>query len=215
MSLQENHSLLNLSISYLRTRLLSDIKITSLATLSEAVAKLHKENRLPHIIITSVRFDPASPTISIIGSTARLDYSPRLFKIDVPAIDCYFSGTGDMFAALTIARLREAVAEQHLAQARSWMPPDTIKAVDLPLAKAVEKVLGSMQTVLEKTKKARDESLESMSGPLGALEKEKGSEKRVHLRKTKAAEVRLVRNLTDLREPKPLFLAKALDIDDS
>ena len=120
-----------------------------------------------------------------------------------------------MFAALTIVRLREAVAEQHVAQAKSWVSPDTIKAVDLPLAKAAEKVLGSMQTVLEKTKKARDESLESMSGPLGALEKEKGSEKRVHLRKTKAAEVRLVRNLTDLREPKPLFLAEALDIDDS
>ena len=204
----------NLSISYLRTRLLSEIKITSLATLSEAVAKLHKENRLPHIIITSVRFDAASPTISIVGSTARLDNSPRLFKIDVPAIDCYFSGTGDMFAALTIVRLREAVAEQQLAQVKSWVPPDTIKAVDLPLAKATEKVLGSMQTVLEKTKKARDESLESMSGPLGALEKEKGSEKRLHLRKTKAAEVRLVRNLTDLREPKPLFLAEALEVDD-
>ena len=160
-----------------------------------------------------MRFDTASPTISVIGSTARLDNSPRLFKIDVPAIDCYFSGTGDMFAALTIVRLREAVAEQHLAQAKSWVSPDTIKAVDLPLAKAVEKVLGSMQTVLEKTKKARDESLESMSGPLGALEKERGSEKRVHLRETKAAEVRLVRNLTDLREPKPLFLAEALDID--
>ena len=161
-----------------------------------------------------MRFDTASPTISIIGSTARLDNSPRLFKIDVPAIDCYFSGTGDMFAALTIVRLREAVAEQNLAQAKSWASPDIIKAADLPLAKAVEKVLGSMQTVLEKTKKARDESLESMSGPLGALEKEKGSEKRVHLRETKAAEVRLVRNLTDLREPKPLFLAEALDIDD-
>lgn len=121
-----------------------------------------------------------------------------------------------MFAALMIVRLRQAVAEQGLAQTKSWLSSDDVEAVDLPLAKAAERVLGSMQTVLAKTKEARDESLEStgLGGPLGAMEKEKGSEKRVHLRRTKAAEVRLVRNLTDLREPKSYFQAEALKTED-
>lgn len=153
--------------------------------------------------------------ISIVGSTARSDNSPRLFKIEVPAIDCFFSGTGDMFAALTVVRLRQAVAERGLGQCKSWVSSDDVEAVELPLAKAAEKVLGSMQAVLEKTKKGRDESLRSMEGPLGAMEKEKGSEKRVHLRRTKAAEVKVVRNLGDLREPEITYQAEALEVEDS
>lgn len=147
--------------------------------------------------------------MSIIGSTARSDFSPRIFKIDVPAIDCFFSGTGDMFAALTVVRLREAVTETNLNGTKSWVSPDDVKAVDLPLAKAAEKVLGSMHTVLTKTKEARDKELEGMSGPLGVLEKEKDSEKRIWLRKTKAAEVKVTRCLRDLREPTLKWKAEA------
>ncbi len=80
--------------------------------------------------------------------------------------------------------------------------------MDLPLAKAAEKVLGSMHTVLSKTKEARDRELEAMSG---RMEQEKDSEKRVWLRQTKAAEVRVVRYLGDLREPKCDWKAEAFD----
>ena len=116
-----------------------------------------------------------------------------------------------MFAALTVVRLREAVAAAELASTRSWISPDDVEATDLPLARATEKVLASMHTVLEKTKTARDEALERMSGPLGTLERERDSEKRLHLRKTKAAEVRVVRNVADLKEPKVVFRAEAFD----
>lgn len=192
-------------------QLLSSTTIDSLTTLAEAITKLHKAYRLPHIVVTSVRFDPSSPTISVVGSTMRADGSPRLFKVDVPAIDCFFSGTGDMFAALILVHLRKAITETALAGTKAWLSPDGIESTDLPLAKAVEKVLASMQTILEKTKKARDEALEGMGGPLGTLEKEKDSEKRLHLRKTKAAEVRIMRNLADLREPHVIYQAKALE----
>lgn len=80
--------------------------------------------------------------------------------------------------------------------------------MDLPLAKAAEKVLGSMHTVLAKTKEARDRELEAMSG---RIEQEKDSEKRVWLRQTKAAEVRVVRCLGDLREPKCDWKAEAFN----
>ena len=143
----------------------------------------------------------------------RKDGSPRLFKIDVPAIDCFFSGTGDMFAALTVVRLREAIAGEDLFGTRSWVSPDSIKAVELPLARSTEKVLGSMQAVLQKTKKARDEALEGMKGPMGAMEKD--SEKRFHLRKTKAAEVKVIRNQCDLRNPQIPYRAEPLEDDDA
>ena len=174
---------------------------------------LHTKHRIPHIVVTSVSFEESSPTISVVGSSIRTDSTPRLFKIDVPAIDCFFSGTGDMFAALTVVRLREAVNAAKLGNTRSWISPDDVGASDLPLAKATEKVLASMHAVLKKTKTARDEALESMSGPLGTLEREKDSEKRLHLRTTKAAEVRVVRNVADLKEPKVGFRAEAFGLN--
>ena len=152
--------------------------------------------------------------MSIIGSTARADFSPRIFKIDVPAIDCFFSGTGDMFAALTVARLREAVSEANLSGTQSWISANDVKATDLPLAKAAEKVIGSMHAILMKTKVARDQELEGMGGPLGVMEKEKDSEKRTGLRRTKAAEVRVVRCLEDLRSPRADWKAEALAGDE-
>lgn len=152
--------------------------------------------------------------MSVIGSTARTDLSPRIFKIDVPAIDCFFSGTGDMFAALTVVRLREAITEVNLSGTKSWISPDNVKATDLPLAKAAEKVIGSMHAILAKTKEARDKELEGMGGPLGVMEKEKDSEKRSGLRRTKAAEVRVVRCLEDLRSPRTDWKAEALARDE-
>ncbi|OJD12327.1 pyridoxal kinase [Emergomyces pasteurianus Ep9510] len=114
--------------------LLSGIKITTLSSLADAITCLHRTYNVPHIIVTSVQLpsissssssanalftaagsNSTSPdsthrdTLTIIGSTARSDGSPRLFKVEVPRLDCFFSGTGDMFAALTVARLREAV----------------------------------------------------------------------------------------------------------
>ena len=150
----------------------------------------------------------------VVGSTARADFSPRIFKIDVPAIDCFFSGTGDMFAALIVVRLREAVTEANLSATKSWVSSNDVKTTDLPLAKAVEKVVGSMHAILVKTKEARDQELEGLGGPLGVMEKEKDSEKRLGLRRTKAAEVRVVRCLEELRSPRTNLKAEALAGDE-
>ncbi|MCJ1425090.1 putative pyridoxal kinase [Sticta canariensis] len=186
--------------------LLSDTKITSLSSLSAAIATLHQIHRIPHIIITSVNFSSSPLTISIVGSTARADLSPRLFKIDVPSIDCVFSGTGDMFAALTVVRFRQAASTAGLRGTRSWVSPDEVGATQLPLAKAAEQVMASMHTVLEKTKVARDEALEGM------LELDHESRK-LRVRRTKAAEVRIVRNLADLRESTVVWRAEGLGLD--
>ena len=135
------------------------------------------------------------------------DASPRLFKIDAPEIDCFFSGTGDMFAALTLVRLRESVVNAGFERVKFWLSPDEVEATSVPLAEAVEKVMGSMQGVLRRTKVDRDAALEGLKGTMA---QEEGSEKRFWLRQTKASEVRLVRNQDLLRHPDMQFKAEAL-----
>jgi len=229
-----------------KSRLLSGVQITDYSSLAAAVSTLHRVHRIPHIIITSVRLpattastpsntratDPSrinpsmfgetsSTKISIIGSTATSDMKPRLFRLTVPAFPVFFSGTGDMFAALIVARLREAASEAGVLGTKSWISPDEkTDAEELPLAKAAEKVLASMHAVLQKTMRSRDVEL-------GRLEKEKERPRREsvgeegkeddemlkHLRLTKAAEVKVVRNARDLVNPPDLDGFRAMAVE--
>lgn len=209
-------------------RLLSSVKITSLSNLAEAITILHKTHNIPHIIVTSVQLPsvtsnssatlpPPPNTLSIIGSTTRSDGSARLFKVEVPALDCFFSGTGDMFAALTVARLREAIFADDssipIRNVKSWVSPDDVEATELPLAKATVKVLASMHDVLEKTMEARTRELAKPSLPVSKAEQDTTSEaerqKLEYLRRTKAAEIRIVRNVRLLWDPVKKFRAQA------
>lgn len=172
--------------------------------------------------------DSRANTLSVIGSTMRSDGSARLFKVDVPRIDCFFSGTGDMFAALTVARLREEVFASSnsattppLHQTASWVSPDNVVATQLPIAKATEKVLASMHAILLKTMLARNEELakypvdadgnqeeNAVFAKMPEAERKAAVEKRAHLRQAKAAEIRLVRNVELLRNPVVEYFAE-------
>ena len=78
------------------------------------------------------------------------------------------------------------------------MSPDDVRAAALPLATAAKKVLASMQAILARTKAYYDRSLNDMAT---TLQQESSSEKRLHLRRTRAAEVQLVRNTRFLLYP--------------
>jgi len=183
-------------------------------TLTEAIAALHTKYRVPHIAITSVRLPWSTPSLFVIGSTMTSTAKPRIFKIEVPAIDSFFSGTGDMFAALMVVRLREAVsAIPGLAKTTAWISKDDVDATELPLALAAEKALSSMQEVLTRTKKSRDAELESYKQKAKAKGLELQDNKELHLRVTKASEVRLVRNMEHLRNPQLKFHAEKVDFE--
>lgn len=203
-------------------RLLSDVKITDMTSLARAIEVIHAKYGVPHIVLTSVSLDhdnngdeqnhsgASSPrkTLSVVGSTMTASTrKPRAFKIRFPAIDAYFSGTGDMFAALMVVRVRQAVtaAAARLGQTASWLSPDDVDALDLPLAKAAERVLASMHEVLAAT-------CESMKAEVKRVEADIGGddEKRMHLARSKAAELRLVRHLGSLREPTVGFRAQKM-----
>lgn len=177
-------------------------------SLGYAIQVMHQRYGIPHIVITSVSLthpDHPVSSLSVVGSTMTSDRRARPFKIVFPAIDCYFSGTGDMFAALTVVRMREAVWNTPgLSGAESWRSEDSVDALDLPLAKACEKVLASMHEVLAKTQQAMDKTgTDKVNGSAG-------DEKKLRLAKSKASELRLVRHLDSLRFPKVQFHAVKL-----
>ncbi|KAF1814024.1 putative pyridoxal kinase [Eremomyces bilateralis CBS 781.70] len=222
--------------------LLSESTINSISDLTQAVEKLHREYQIPHIIITSLRLkdgdlstltsarttpshtpppSTVSSTMTIVGSTAKSDHTPRLFRIDIPAIPCFFSGTGDMFAALTVARLREAVAhaEPAITNTARWQSPDEVPATELPLAKSTEKVLASMQAVLAKTYETMEVEMAAWDQGINreqGIREEGKADKERHLAKMKASEVRLIRNQEDLRNPPHLekFKARAVEMEE-
>lgn len=189
--------------------LLSEVKIEDMATLGRAIQVMHERYSIPHIVITSVSLrhpDHPDASLSVVGSTMTSDRRSRAFKIVFPAIDCYFSGTGDMFAALTVVRMREAVWNTPgLAATESWRSDDTVSALDLPLAKAVENVLASMHEVLTKTCEAMNAGLRRR---LGETQVNGGvGDKKMRLLKSKAAELKLVRHVDSIRSPKVQFHA--------
>lgn len=217
--------------------LLSDTKIHDLATMRQAIATLHKAYQVPHVLITSIRLPAAQAStpkaeeehpasmakLSIVGSSATSDKQPRLFRITVPALPVFFSGTGDMFSAILVARLRQAAKEANVLNQESWQSPDDVSAHDLPLAKAAERVLASMHSILKDTEQHHNDVAQKLSeekhNKLHVGSGKDASEQddiEKHLRLTRAAEVRVVRNAKALREPPNLgdFKAQAVDIQD-
>lgn len=196
--------------------LLSDVKITDMDSLARAIQVLHDRYRVPHIVITSVNLSapdhPDEDHLSVVGSSMTSGGAARLFKIVFPSIDCYFSGTGDMFAALMVIRMREAVANAggagQLQRTASWLSDDATPTLELPLAKATENVLASMHEVLSRTCEGMRRVVDRTTGEMAPGER--ADDAKVHLVKSKAAELQLVRNMDCLRAPSTEFKARAM-----
>ncbi|KAH6638463.1 Ribokinase-like protein [Boeremia exigua] len=204
---------------------LAGTPITDLASLARAIHILHATYRVPHIIITSLRLTPsgtipttpeATETLTIVGSTATSSHEPRLFRISTPALPYFFSGTGDMFAALTVARLRAAVAQapaaHDLQRTPSWRSPDEVGATELPLAQAAQWVCASMGAVLGRVadgvggKMAAFDERVGKGGGGGAREEER------HWRLMDACEVVVPRYVRELVEPRGVEGFKAVAV---
>ena len=183
------------------TRLLSGVKVDSIESLSQAIDALHAMYRVPHVVITSVTFTNGAAKMKCAGSSMTAAGAARKFIIDVPIIDGFYSGTGDLFAALTLARLREHSAAAGLLGVPGWAPPDATPPLELPLARAIEVVLASMNLVLQKTRAARDREL-----AVGTVEEGMAE----HVRVTRASELRLVQSQRELLSPGLSYKATVL-----
>lgn len=178
-------------------------------SLTRAIQALHDKYKIPHVVITSVTLSAPEAHLSVVGSTMTSTGQARLFKIVFPTIDCYFSGTGDMFGALMVVRLREAVGEAGVGHRASWVSGDDVPTLDLPLARAAKKVLASMHEVLTRTAEGMTRVVSRTEGEVGAVEQ--GDEKKAHLLKSKAAELNLVRNMSCLQSPGIEFEVSAIE----
>jgi pyridoxine kinase len=130
--------------------ILSDYKILQVDDISICLGILHKKYKVSHIVISSLRLPSHPNLILCCGSTCTTDFSPRPFMIQVPVVDGPFVGTGDLFAALLLAQLHPF---------RENLVPECL-AVEVPLAKALEVVIASMQAVLNNTKEAMEKEIE-------------------------------------------------------
>ncbi len=99
-----------------------------------------------------------------------------------------------------------------LTATASWVSDDSVDALDLPLASAAEKVLASMHEVLSKTCESMDVEVQkatdaTASGPEGEEERQT----KLHLLKSRAAELKLVRHLDSMRHPQVRFKAQRVN----
>ena len=167
--------------------LLSDCKIDSLDSVTTCLKTLHRIYRVSHIVISSIRLESHPNVILCCGSTATSSLEPRPFVLEAPMVDGPFVGTGDLFAALLLIRLHPYTGR--------LVPHDQVSAKDLPLAKALELVIASMQGVLKSTKLAMDRE-EKKNGTLKVQR-----ERERHVQKMRAAELRLVGSQKALLHP--------------
>jgi pyridoxine kinase len=174
-----------------------------------------EESKVPQINLDEVE------NLTIIGSTATSDFTPRLFRIDTPQLPLFFSGTGDMFAALTVPRLIEAVrATNELSSRPSWRSPDDVPAEELPLAKSCQKVLASMQAILAKTTHTCHDIMEAYDGRAEkdgfgqGDEVDEETKKKRHLALMNASEVKVVRHVKELIDPPHLERFKPRPVEE-
>jgi len=175
---------------------LSGCKLDSVKNIRIGLRALHQQYRIRHIVISSIRLDSHPDVILCCGSTATEHLEPQPFMIEAPVIDGPFVGTGDLFAALLLARLHPVMDE--LTTTRD------MSAYGLPLAEALELVIASMQGVLKTTKAEMDRQLEK-DGEVSSL-----TEKEETARISRAAELRLVNSQTELTNPVVVLKATQL-----
>jgi pyridoxine kinase len=177
--------------------LLSGYKIESIEGIKVCLRKLHQMYRVTHIVISSLRLASHPGVVLCCGSTAATSsLEPRPFMIEAPIIDGSFVGTGDLFAALLLARLHPFIDE--------LLPQEDQSPTEFPLAKALEYVIASMQGVLKNTRTAMDRQFK-IDGDVNNL-----TERERQVRVMRAAELRLVQSQDALLHPKIAIRAVAL-----
>lgn len=123
--------------------LLTGITLDSFESIQQALKILHEEYKAPNVIISSVQL-PQTTDILSVGSSA--GSSPFYFQL--PTLEGYFTGTGDLFAALTVDTYHKYTVES---------------PTENPLQDALQEILAVMNGVLKKTQMFALEN--GVSGP--------------------------------------------------
>eukprot|EP01061_Rhynchopus_euleeides_P024620 TRINITY_DN3969_c0_g1_i1.p1 TRINITY_DN3969_c0_g1~~TRINITY_DN3969_c0_g1_i1.p1 ORF type:complete len:204 (+),score=88.95 TRINITY_DN3969_c0_g1_i1:787-1398(+) len=154
----------------------------TIASLDDAVKTCNHLHSLgpKRVILTSLELPESPGQLVILGS----DTDAGVFSVTIPKLDCYFTGTGDMMAAVLLG----------------W------SGIEATLPKALEKAVSSVQGVIKVTQAYYTERLKEVRKKKGLAEEggTEGLEKQTVL---DARELRLVAGRHDVMSPKVLCTA--------
>lgn len=145
--------------------------VTDVPSLKKALATVHAAG-VERVVVTTFRRD--AETILVVGSQV----DKQAFAVEVPYSDCPFQGTGDLFAALLLARLLNGDA----------------------LDAAVLGVLASMKPVLQRTEAVFREGCGQLGISDWRAEKKRGKEGQA-ASVCRLAEVRIIESAQDMLNP--------------
>lgn len=117
--------------------LLSGVEIVDVASVKKAIAVLHHEYKVPHVIITSCVFEDVSPSklFCFVSQVGRPD---EVYCLQTDMLNGYFTGTGDLFAAMILDGLYR--------HSKSSDPE-----IKFPLLSAARDTMAILHGVLERT----------------------------------------------------------------
>lgn len=174
--------------------ILTDIVIHTQMDAKRGLEKIYQLYGIQNAIITSFEVEESPGTLFCMGYSCEHG-KPQLFLYQFPSLSGVFTGTGDLFSGLLLAKYREELDK------RKHQQSDETKQTKRPtvLACAVGQVLSCMHTVLVNTKTYADEIL---------LEDPKIASDEFLL--SNARELRLIQSRTALLSKKSIYEAEFL-----
>ncbi|CDS00168.1 related to pyridoxal kinase [Sporisorium scitamineum] len=207
---------------------LAGIEITDLASLKHIILTLHKKHKVPHVIITSIELPDADlaaigahrnladgrPAMLQIGSSCDIQVDAggerqepsvavedlEIWSIQFPEVQGYFSGVGDMFAALTLGRFRPETDSAGQSNGTGEKPLT-------PIAKASELAIASLQGILSNTCQVIDQ-LEKDLAPATQGADGKVDEAQERVDRMRRRELRVVQSKSEIESPTIVYRAK-------
>ncbi|SJX62894.1 related to pyridoxal kinase [Sporisorium reilianum f. sp. reilianum] len=202
---------------------LTDMDIVDLPSLKQVILTLHRKHKVPHVIITSIELPDADlaaigahknladgrPAMLQVGSSCDIAVDAsgerqepnvtadelHIWSIQFPEVQGYFSGVGDMFAALTLGRFHP---EPPSAQSNST----TAKPLT-PIAKASELAIASLQGILSNTCRVIDQLEKELKPAAAAVDEAQERVDRMRRR-----ELRVVQSRREIEAPTIVYRAR-------
>ncbi|CAO3564801.1 unnamed protein product [Mortierella alpina] len=202
---------------------LADKKITDVTSCLEVIEILHDAG-VEHVVLTSVALSPRDIAEHTARSSAtngyhngsqeseqtgddsmlycicssKMDQGLKVHAIGFPTYDGYFTGTGDLFSALLVARLDEAIHEEAQSKLKtSHANGDGTEKQLGPLAEACVKVVATMKAVVLRTYQAQKGATATV------LDRTQASSSAV----IKRCELRLIQSKADIERPEEAGVA--------
>lgn len=160
--------------------ILTGITIKTKQDVFKVLEKFHKEYKVPHVILTSMKLEEDSETILSVASSSSVrggvgevggtesgGIEVRPFYYEYPSLNAYITGTGDLFAGLLVDRLYKYISLEKTGGLKSIIEKkmkqeenkeeneeneeDKSNPKYLPLSFALGEVLGVVQAVIRRT----------------------------------------------------------------